>query len=99
MYSSMSSFSLCLPSKTHILLHHRFNSSFLGNPLNIRPRNPNHFPISASVAEKNSSLELSWISSDNAADDYNGWDTVEFAAEPFKKKGEFLILGLLWTLR
>ncbi|EYU22618.1 hypothetical protein MIMGU_mgv1a024305mg, partial [Erythranthe guttata] len=87
MCSSISSFSLFFPSKTHTLLRRRFNFSFSGNPLHIRPRNPSHFPISASIAEKNSGLEFSWVSSDKASDDeYNGWDIVESAPEPVQKK-------------
>ncbi|KAL0446929.1 UNVERIFIED_CONTAM: hypothetical protein Slati_1820800 [Sesamum latifolium] len=85
----MSSFSLCLPSKTPFLLHQRFNFSFSGNPLYIRPRNPNRFLLSASIAEKNSSLEFSWTSwNKGASDDYNGWAIAEESApRPVKKKG------------
>ncbi|KAL8052799.1 hypothetical protein ABFS82_05G028500 [Erythranthe guttata] len=97
MCSSISSFSLFFPSKTHTLLRRRFNFSFSGNPLHIRPRNPSHFPISASIAEKNSGLEFSWVSSDKASDDeYNGWDIVESAPEPVQKKGTytFSVIGI-----
>ncbi|KAL0327050.1 UNVERIFIED_CONTAM: hypothetical protein Sangu_1783000 [Sesamum angustifolium] len=96
----MSSFSLCLPSKTPFLLHQRFNFSFSGNPLCIRPRNPNRFLLSASIAEKNSSLEFSWTSWDKvASDDYNGWAIAEESApRPVKKKGErlpkFAVIGI-----
>ncbi|KAL0408815.1 UNVERIFIED_CONTAM: hypothetical protein Sradi_1815900 [Sesamum radiatum] len=85
----MSSFSLCLPSKTPFWLHQRFNFSFSGNPLYIRPRNPNRFLLSASIAEKNSTLEFSWTSWDKvASDNYNGWAIAEESApRPVKKKG------------
>lgn len=89
MCSSISSFSLCLPSKTPFLLHHRFNFSF---PLPITPRNPSHFSLSASVAEKNPSLEFSWISWDKVTpDDYNGWAIAESGPNSVEKKGECLI--------
>ncbi|KAI3452980.1 hypothetical protein Pfo_009643 [Paulownia fortunei] len=97
MCSAMSSFSLCLPSKTPFLLHHRFNFSFSGNPFYVRPRNPSHFSLSASIAEKNSSLEFSWISWDKVApDDYNGWAVVESAPKSDKKKGlhTFAVIGI-----
>lgn len=94
----MSSFSLCLPSKIPFLLHQRFNLSFSSNPLYIRPRNPNRFLLSASIAEKNSSLEFSWTSWDKvASDDYNGWAIAEESApRPVKKKGlhKFAVIGI-----
>ncbi|KAL0296774.1 UNVERIFIED_CONTAM: hypothetical protein Sradi_6729500 [Sesamum radiatum] len=86
------------PSKTPFLLHQRFNFSFSGNPLYIRPRNPNRFLLSASIAEKNSSLEFSWTSWDKvASDDYNGWAIAEESApRPVKKKGlpKFAVIGI-----
>ncbi|KAL0372571.1 UNVERIFIED_CONTAM: protein decapping 5 [Sesamum calycinum] len=69
-----------------------------GNPLYIRPRNPNRFLLSASIAEKNSSLEFSWTSWDKvASDDYNGWAIAEESApRPVKKKGlpKFAVIGI-----
>ncbi|KAL6577707.1 hypothetical protein OROMI_010035 [Orobanche minor] len=88
MCSAMSTFSLCLPSRIPFLLRHRSNFSLPGNPLYFGPRNPNHILLSASVAQKRSSLEVSWILWDKTAlDDYNGWAIEESSSEPVKKTG------------
>ncbi|XP_042018699.1 uncharacterized protein LOC121766513 isoform X1 [Salvia splendens] len=92
----MSSISLCLPSKTAFLSHNRFNFVFHGSPLLIPRRNPRHISLSASVAEKNSSLEFSWVSWDKVSpDDYNGWDDLEPAPKIAEKKGwrTFAVVG------
>ncbi|KAG8382950.1 hypothetical protein BUALT_Bualt05G0133100 [Buddleja alternifolia] len=99
MCSSMSSLSLCSPSNsnTPFLLHRRFNLSFTGNNFYIRPRNCTRFLLSASIAEKNSTLEFSWNSWDKAApDDYNGWGIRESVPKPVKKKGlrTFAVIGV-----
>ncbi|KAK6116376.1 hypothetical protein DH2020_049838 [Rehmannia glutinosa] len=93
----MSSFSLCLPSKIPLILHHRFNFGFSGNPLYGSLRSPSHFSLSASVAERNPNLEVSWNSWDKVAvDDYNGWAITESAPEPVKEKGfrTFAVVGV-----
>ncbi|KAG6396666.1 hypothetical protein SASPL_142821 [Salvia splendens] len=92
----MSSISLCLPSKTSFLLHNHFNFVFHGSPLLITRRNPRHISLSASVAEKNSSLEFSWVSWDKVSpDNYNGWDVLEPAPKIAEKKGwrTFAVVG------
>ncbi|PIN01017.1 hypothetical protein CDL12_26481 [Handroanthus impetiginosus] len=97
MCSSLASVSFCLLSKSPILSHPRFNFRFSGNPLYVTPRNPSRLSLLASIAEKNSSVEFSWVSWDNAApDDYNGWCIAEAAPEPIKKKGlhTFAVIGV-----
>ncbi|XP_047974531.1 uncharacterized protein LOC125216802 [Salvia hispanica] len=92
----MSSISLSLPSKTTFLSHNRFNFVFHGSPLLITRRNPRHISLSASVAEKNSSLEFSWVSWDKVSpDDYNGWDVLEPAPKIAEKRGwrTFAVVG------
>ncbi|GFQ01361.1 hypothetical protein PHJA_002280000 [Phtheirospermum japonicum] len=60
----------------------------VGDEFYLRPRNPSQFPLSASVAEKNSGLEVSWTSWDKIVpDDYNGWAVEESASNPVKNKG------------
>ncbi|KAL3636122.1 hypothetical protein CASFOL_020669 [Castilleja foliolosa] len=88
MCSSYSTSSLCLPSKIPLLLRHRFNYSFSGDQFHLRPRNPSKFPLSSSVAEKKSGLEVSWTSWDKIGpDDYNGWAIDESIPKPVKMKG------------
>lgn len=92
------SFSLCVPSKAPFSLHHRFTFSASGNPLCIRTRNPKSFSISASIAEKNSALELSWDR--DASDDYNGWAVVEEdISKPVGRKGNGFLFKHLDELR
>ncbi|KAL3644627.1 hypothetical protein CASFOL_009807 [Castilleja foliolosa] len=86
MCSSISTFSLCLPSKVHVLLRHRF--SFSGDDFYLRPKSPSQFSLSASVAGKKSGLEVSWNSWDKSIpDDYNGWAIDESYTKPVEKKG------------
>lgn len=48
------------------------------------------------MAEKNSSLEFSWVSWDKVSpDDYNGWDVLEPAPKIAEKRGDNLILLVL----
>ncbi|KAL8549370.1 hypothetical protein ACS0TY_008269 [Phlomoides rotata] len=97
MCSSMSSFSLCSPSKSPFLLHCRFDFIFRGKSLSITPRNPNKFSLSASIAEKNPTVEFSWSSWDKVTpDDYNGWAIEEPAPELVEKKGSrtFAVIGI-----
>ncbi|XP_057810107.1 uncharacterized protein LOC131024613 [Salvia miltiorrhiza] len=97
MCSSMPSISLCLPSQTTFLSHNRFNFVFHGSPLFITRRNPRHISLTASVAEKNSSLQFSWISWDKvSSDDYNGWAIAEPAPKLAEKKGwrTFAVFGV-----
>lgn len=82
MCSSMSSISLCLPSKIPFSSHSRFKFT---SPLSITRRNPRQLSLSSSLAEKNSTLELSWDIV--SPDDYNGWAIAEPAPELVVKKG------------
>ncbi|KAL2546526.1 hypothetical protein Fot_15759 [Forsythia ovata] len=97
MCSSLSSSSLSLPSNAPLLFQHRFNFSFSANPFFIRPKNPRTFSVSASIAEKNSSVELNWVSWDkNTPDEYNGWAViVEAAPKTIKEKSKGLPTALV----
>lgn len=94
----MASFSLCLPSKTPSLLHPIFNFSVSRNLVDHRIRNPRRYSLSPSIAQRDSSLQLSWNSWDKvASDDYNGWAIAEVDyPEPVKKKGlhMFAVIGV-----
>lgn len=95
MCSSMSSISLCLPSKTPFISHNRFNFIFGGSALSITRRNPRHLSLLASIAEKNPSLEFSWISWDKvSSENYNGWDIAEPVPKLVEKKGYIFFFSL-----
>ncbi|KAH6802132.1 hypothetical protein C2S51_033578 [Perilla frutescens var. frutescens] len=93
MCSSISSISFCLPSKAPFSSHNRFNFISHVSPFRIARRNPRHLSLSASIAEKNSSLEFSWDIV--SPDDYNGWAIAEPAPKLVEKKGwrTFAIVG------
>ncbi|KAH6805413.1 hypothetical protein C2S51_030244 [Perilla frutescens var. frutescens] len=93
MCSSISSISFCLPSKAPFSSHNRFNFISHVSPFWIARRNPRHLSLSASIAEKNSSLEFSWDIV--SPDDYNGWAIAEPAPKLDEKKGwrTFAIVG------
>ncbi|CAA2967133.1 Hypothetical predicted protein [Olea europaea subsp. europaea] len=96
MCSSMSLSSLSLPSNAPLLFHHRFNFSFPANPCFVRPRNLRTFSLSASIVEKNSRVELNWVSCDkNTPDEYNGWAIVEAAPKTINKKSKGLPTALV----
>ncbi|KZV38243.1 hypothetical protein F511_36864 [Dorcoceras hygrometricum] len=95
MCSSEASFSLSFHSNPRIVCPRLLNSCFSANPFFIRPRKCSPFSVSASIAAKNSSREISWISWDRVAvDEYNGWEVGDSAQKPVMKKSKCLIFAI-----
>ncbi|XP_073059387.1 uncharacterized protein [Primulina eburnea] len=91
MCSSEASFSLSLYSNSRVLCQRRLNSCFPANPFFIKPRNSSSFYVAASIAPKNPTREVSWISWDRVGfNEYNGWEVEESAQKPVTKKSKRL---------